>query len=105
MFAECRFIKGNGLKCQSPAMRGSPFCYFHARTRVVPRRRLRPKDEPVDLPVLTDPSGILAMINQILQGVASNTMSPRRAGSLLYALQMARQNFGEIPLDDGPCTD
>ena len=105
MFTECRFIKGNGLKCQSPALRGSPFCYFHARTRVVePRRRRSPKDEPVDLPMLSDPSGILDMINKILQGVASNTMSPRRAGSLLYALQMARQNFEETPLDDGTCT-
>lgn len=102
MYTECRFIKGNGLKCQSPALRGSPFCYFHARTRVVvPRRRRNPKDEPVDLPVLRDPSGILAMINQILQGVAANTMSPRRAGSLLYALQMARQNFWETTPDDG----
>ena len=101
MYTECRFIKGNGLKCQSPALRGSPFCYFHARTRVVvPRRRRSPKDQPVDLPVLRDPSGILAMINQILQGVAANTMSPRRAGSLLYALQMARQNFGEAPPHD-----
>ena len=35
MFKECRFIKANGLKCQSPALRGSPFCYFHSRTRVV----------------------------------------------------------------------
>ena len=106
MYTECRFIKANGLKCHSPALRGSPFCYFHARTRVVvvPRRRRSPKDEPVDLPVLSDPSGILAMINQIVQGVASNTLSPRRAGSLLYALQMARQNFQETPLDDGTWT-
>jgi hypothetical protein len=100
MFEECRFIKANGLKCQSPALRGSPFCYFHARTRVVVPRR-RPKEESVNLPALCDPSGVLAMINQILQGLASNTMSPRRAGSLLYALQIARQNFQNLPLDDG----
>ncbi|MGA3035435.1 MAG: STAS domain-containing protein [Terracidiphilus sp.] len=100
MFKECRFIKANGLKCQSPALRGSPFCYFHARTRVVvPRRPRRPKEEAVNLPVLSDPADVLAMINEILQRVASNTMSPRRAGSLLYALQMARQNF-----EDGATT-
>ena len=103
MFKECRFIKANGLKCQSPALRGSPFCYFHVRTRVVvPRRPRRPKDEPVNLPVLSDRSGVLTIINEVLQGVASNTMSPRRAGSLLYALQMASQNLGGIPLALGP---
>jgi hypothetical protein len=31
MYEECRFIKSNGLKCQSPAMRGCLFCYFHAQ--------------------------------------------------------------------------
>jgi hypothetical protein len=42
MVKECRFIRANGLKCQSPALRGAHFCYFRARTRViVPRRRFR----------------------------------------------------------------
>jgi len=31
MYTECRFIKSNGLKCQSPPMRGCLFCYFLAR--------------------------------------------------------------------------
>ena len=103
MFKECRFIKANGLKCGSPALRGSPFCYFHARTRVVvPRRRRRPNEEPVNLPALSDPSGVLAVLNQVLQQVASNNMSPRRAGSLLYALQLAQKNFETVPFNYRP---
>jgi hypothetical protein len=27
-FKEYRHIKSNGLKCKSPAMRGSAFCYL-----------------------------------------------------------------------------
>ena len=27
----CRHLKTNGLRCQSPALKGEPFCYFHAR--------------------------------------------------------------------------
>ena len=104
VFKDCRFIKANGLKCKSPAMRGSPFCYFHARTRVVvPRRPRGPKEEPVNLPVLSDGSGVLAVLNEILQALASNRISPKRAGSLLYALQMARPNLETTPPDVDDC--
>ena len=52
-YPECRFIKSNGLKCQSPAMRGSQFCYFHGRTRIyVQRPRSR---EPLRLPSASGP--------------------------------------------------
>ncbi|HKO20755.1 MAG TPA: hypothetical protein VJU82_17910 [Acidobacteriaceae bacterium] len=27
----CRHLKTNGLRCQSPALNGEPFCYFHVR--------------------------------------------------------------------------
>jgi len=94
MVPECRFIKANGLKCQSPALRGSAFCYFHARLRPVAPRRLRNKEQLLKLPSLTHAAAFLPAINEILQGLASNNISPRRAGSLLYALQMARQNLG-----------
>ena len=100
MYKECRFIKPNGLRCQSPALRQCPFCYFHSRTRVlVPRRPRRPREEPVNLPVVRDSSGVLAAINEILQALASNSISPKRAGSLLYALQMASPNLETTPLD------
>ena len=50
MYEECCFIKSNGLKCQSPAMRGSQFRYFHGRTRIyVPRPR---SSEPLQVPTL-----------------------------------------------------
>ncbi len=90
--AECRFIKPNGLKCQSVAMRGSPFCYHHARVRVSPRRPRRNKEAVLDLPSLNGDATFLPFLNEVLQAVASNSISSKRATSLLYALQIARSN-------------
>jgi hypothetical protein len=90
--AECRFIKPDGLKCQSVAMRGSPFCYHHARIRVSPRRPRRNKEAVLDLPSLGDQAAILPFLNEVLDALASNSISSKRAGSLLYALQIARTN-------------
>ena len=54
---ECRFIKPNGLKCQSAALRGSSFCYHHARIHISPRRPRRNKEDVLNLPLLGDPEG------------------------------------------------
>jgi hypothetical protein len=90
--AECRFIKPNGLKCQSVAMRGSLFCYHHARVRVSPRRPRRNKEAVLDLPSLNGEASVLPFLNQVLDALASNSISSKRASSLLYALQIARNN-------------
>ena len=31
MYIECRHILPNGRKCHSPALRGKPFCFHHAK--------------------------------------------------------------------------
>ena len=95
MYTECRFIKSNGLKCQSPAMRGSQFCYYHGRTRIyVPRPR---SSEPLQLPPLQNNTSIHAALGQVLQALASGNLDTKRAGNLLYALQMAQQTVYAAP--------
>ena len=96
MYQECRFIKSNGLKCQSPAMRGSQFCYFHGRTRVyVPRSRSSCKS--LQLPPLQNQASIHAALDEIFQALASGDIDSKRAGNLLYALQMAQQTVYAAP--------
>jgi hypothetical protein len=90
--AECRFIKPNGLKCHAVAMRGSLFCYHHARVRVSPRRPRRNKEALLNLPLLDDQAAVLPFLDEVLQALASNSISSKRACSLLYALQIARTN-------------
>ena len=90
-YPECRFIKSNGLKCQSPAMRGSQFCYFHGRTRIyVQRPRSR---EPLELPPLQDLASIHVALNEVFQALASGDLDSKRAGNLLHALQLAQHTL------------
>lgn len=93
---ECRFVKPNGLRCQAPAMRDSLFCYAHARNRVAAPRRRRNKEALLDIPPLDGDAAAFAAINEVLQALASDCISPRRASSMLYCLQLARQGFASL---------
>ena len=96
MYKECRFIKTNGLKCQSPAMRGSCFCYFHGRKHIHVARS-NSKDQALELPPLQNEASIHAALNEVLQALASGNVDTKRAGNLLYALQMAQQTVHSVP--------
>jgi hypothetical protein len=89
LFKECRHIKTNGLKCHSPAMRGSAFCYFHARTRVYAAPRRRTREKPLELPPIHGPADVRAALYTILDAVARGDISAKRGGKLLYAIQLA----------------
>jgi hypothetical protein len=112
MFKECRHIKANGLKCQSPAMRGSPFCYFHARVRVcVPARKPAvPGDrssslgwqpsagQAFELPPLKSSADIHAALHAIMDALANSRIKPGAAGKLLYGLQLAQKSLESRPI-------
>lgn len=97
MFKECRFVKPNGLKCGSPALRGSPFCYFHARTRVYVPRRTGTGEKVFEVPPLVTTAGIHQALDAIFQALACGNIDSKRAGSLLYALQIAQKNLETTP--------
>jgi hypothetical protein len=86
---QCRHIFAGGQRCGSPALRHEPFCYYHHTTR-----RPAPRNRPaapfdLDLPIPEDRAAIQSAIGQILQRIAANQLDPRRAGLLLYGLQIA----------------
>jgi hypothetical protein len=97
MFKECRFVKPNGLKCGSPALRGSPFCYFHARNRVYKPGRLPTGEKVFELPPLLSPENVHAALQAIFQALALGEIDSRRAGRLLYTVQLAQKNFETNP--------
>ncbi|MGB7267100.1 MAG: hypothetical protein WBC92_16410 [Terracidiphilus sp.] len=86
----CRHIKPNGLKCQSPALRGHVFCYFHARRHSA--SRLSSRDD-LRLPIPTDGAAIQQSLSQIAAAIVSSRISSRRAGQLLWGLQIASQTL------------
>ena len=96
MYSECRHIKSSGSKCAAPALRNMPYCYFHMRLhRMKHGRKADPaaaaSDVAIDLPLLEDRSAIQLALTQVLQDLGAKRLDPRRAGHLLYGLQIASQ--------------
>ena len=92
---QCRHIFTDGHRCGSICLRGEPFCYYHHTTRKPsPTAKALGQHMPAfDLPLPEDRSAIQASIGIILQRIASNDLDPRRAGLLLYGLQIASLNL------------
>ena len=101
---QCRHIFTDGRRCGSPTLRSpgghEPFCFYHHTTRrpaSSQHRRHAPrtnrKQSAFTLPVPEDPSSIQLALGQVLQRIASNEIDSRRAGLLLYGLQIASLNL------------
>ena len=86
MYMACRHIKPNGLRCQSPALRGHAFCYFHSKIHNLTSNSA-PRVESIRLPVPEDPAAIQISIAQIANGLLSGSIDPKLGGRLLYAMR------------------
>ena len=92
MYQLCHHIKTNGLRCQSPALLGTAFCYFHARTHAMAAPNYIKFDD-LKLPLLEDSASIQVAILKITAALLSSRIDARHAGLLLYAVQIASQNI------------
>jgi hypothetical protein len=86
---QCRHIFTAGHRCGSPALRNEHFCYYHHTTR-----KAAPKVRPLapfefELPIPEDRAAIQQALGEVLHRIATNQIDPRRAGLLLYGLQIA----------------
>ena len=148
MYPQCRYVRPSGGTCNSPALKGSHWCYYHARLqeRQTIRHNQRradgrfialPAPQPegdalrtvhygtypvaaaeahraaaescpgridaalLDLPSLEDAVPIQLALIDVAQALAANRIDTKRAGLLLYALQVASANVQKmhIPLD------
>ena len=91
MFQECRHIKASGTKCQAPALKDEKFCYFHTRSRAHAKRYID-HWEAIEIPLLEDRSAIQRALSEVANAIANNRIDPKRAGLILYSLQIASQN-------------
>ncbi len=96
----CRHIKPSGSKCDAPAMRGVAYCYFHMELH----RRLHHQqpaaaadstpgdlDAALDLPAMEDITAVRLALTQVIQDLGAKRLDFRRAGRLLYGIQIASQ--------------
>jgi hypothetical protein len=97
MTPECRHIKTSGGKCGSPALRGQPYCYFHARLPNGGSNPRATRQEPSFLPLafqsLENRGAIQHAIGEVGAALIDDRIDPRRARLLLYGLQVASGNL------------
>ncbi len=87
----CTHIKSDGLRCQSPALKGKALCYFHSRIRY-PRggHMLRRLD---------DGDSVQVTILQAVRALREGTLDPRSARLLFWGLQLASANLKNVTLE------
>jgi hypothetical protein len=98
LFNNCMHIMADGAQCGSPAMRHNRFCYHHKRWHeqrvTLSAERARDSHElPFTLPVLEDSDSIQLSLTEIMRLLAAGQIDRRRAGLMLYALQIATTNL------------
>ena len=104
---KCRHIFLDGHRCGSPSLRREEFCYYHHTTRgaAADLRDRRARMCEFELPPLEDRSSVLAAIAEVLQRIAACAIDNKRAGLLLYGLQIASLNLprtSDAEHDDQP---
>jgi hypothetical protein len=94
MTPECRHIKTSGGKCAAYALRGQPYCYYHSRQRERAAGRRTTPAIPLshELANLEDRGAIQHAITHVIMALADYQIDTKRAGILLYGLQLASSN-------------
>jgi hypothetical protein len=104
---QCRHIFTDGHRCGSACLHHEEFCYYHhtARRPVANPKTRRSRRSTFHLPLPEDRSAIQASIGEVLQRIASNDIDPRRAGLLLYGLQIASLNLPKPEREAAPAPE
>src|SRR5450631_1312504 len=107
---QCNHILTNGQVCNAIPMRDSTFCYWHHKARARRRRYVRiggplsmEANSGLELPLLEDANAIQITIQEIMQPILDRRIDNKRAGLLLYSLQLASSNIRNltpVPADD-----
>lgn len=106
-FYECQHVRPSGRKCEAVAIRGHRFCYFHLQSRrgystvtaaeTVANGAIAPAPESttITMPVLEDRTAVQMVLTEVLRALAANQIDAKRAGLLLYGLQIASSNCSQ----------
>jgi hypothetical protein len=92
---QCHHIFPDGARCGSPALRNETRCYYHHETRkpVSNPRDRNARMNAFEFPFPDSRTSIQATLGDLMLRIGSNDIDPRRAGLLLYCLQLAQANL------------
>src|SRR5690348_8950509 len=93
----CTHIKVTGARCESPALRGEQFCYFHQHAHRGVRRPSRSRLHPIAL--IESEEAIQASLMEVINGLLRNTIDLKRAELILRALNIAVKNARRTKFD------
>src|SRR6476646_6126841 len=84
----CRWVYQGGTTCGSPQMRNHIYCYAH-------RQMMEARALALQLPAAEDANSIQVGLMRIQKALIDDTISAKKAGLLLYSLQLAMTNVGQ----------
>jgi len=85
----CRWVRQDGTSCGSPQMKKHIYCFAH-------RQMMEARALALSLPAPEDANGIQIGIMRIQKALIEGTISTKTAGLLLYSMQLALQNVGQV---------
>ena len=89
----CEKVREDGTVCGCPQMRGYRYCYAH-------ERMLQTQSQKLELPAQEDANGIQMAIMRVQKALIDDEISEKKAGLLLYSLQMASSNLKHTTFTD-----
>src|SRR5579864_3472639 len=88
MAPRCQWVRQDGTSCRSPQMKQHIYCFAHMQMAEARTLMLR-------LPPPEDANAIQVGLMQIQKALIEDTISMKKAGLLLYSMQLAMTNVGQ----------
>ncbi|HEY1526890.1 MAG TPA: hypothetical protein VGH51_11680 [Candidatus Angelobacter sp.] len=88
MAPRCRWVRQDGTSCRSPQMKRHIYCFAH-------KQMAEARDLMLRLPPPEDANAIQVGLMRIQKAVIEDTISMKKAGLLLYSMQLALTNVGQ----------
>lgn len=93
VLGQCFHQITSGHYCNAPALRGEYFCRHHFKRGSV----IAPPNTRYELPEITGRESLRTAVLEIAGRVGANSLDIRRAGIMLYSLQIALSTFPPLP--------
>jgi hypothetical protein len=88
MAPRCQWVRQDGTSCRSPQMKQHIYCFAH-------RQMAQARELMLMIPVVEDANAIQMGLMRIQKAVIEDTISMKKAGLLLYSMQLAMTNVGQ----------